>query len=308
MTRPEAWGNKRYYSLSCYLKEKGLNVQKAVVNTGCSCPNADGSKGLGGCFFCDGSASYFSKSSALSVTEQLRLEKARIESKKLEAGLIAYFQSGTNTYMPAHKLKALCMEALAFPGVVGLSLATRPDCIAEDVMELLKELNGMTRLTVELGLQTVKDKTAEAMNRCYPFSVFRECFFRLKTLGIRCCVHIINGLPGEDREDMLQTATVLGAMKPDGIKIQLLHVLSGTGLAQLYEGGGYTPMELMNYVETTAMQLERLPISTVIERLTGDGDRERLLAPLWSRDKLRVLGSIDRILTNCDSFQGRLAQ
>lgn len=296
--------NKRYHTLAFYFKRQGLRRFKASVNLGLDCPNRDGTKGTGGCIFCLGNSSYFSRSSDLSVTEQLKLESERIWKKNPGVELTAYLQSGSNTYTSCEKLESALEEAMSFKGVTALSIATRPDCIPPEMEELLFRYCQKIDLTVELGLQTAKDDTGELINRCYPYSVFESCFNRLKARKIPVCVHIINGLPSESREDMLNTARLVGELRPKGVKIHLLHVLRGTTLEKL----DYTPMKFEDYVETVVGQLELLPAEIVIERLTGDGDKQTLLAPLWSRDKRRVLGTIDKIMAEKDTWQGRLAK
>ena len=302
---PYAFDNKRYHTLAYHNRVQNCKTQKAVVDAGLSCPNIDGTCGVGGCIFCDGGSGYFAPDKTLSVTEQLKAEEARIRKKSPESKIIAYFQVHTNTYAPVGKLRKLYEEALAF-GVYGISVATRPDCIGDDVLNLLKELNGKTRLTVELGLQSSSDETAARIHRGYKYDVFQKAFLRLRENNIRVCVHIIDGLPDEMEADMLKTAEDLAGLRPDGMKIHLLHVIRGTQLAELYESGLYTPMTFENYVHTVIRQLEVLPPETVIERITGDGDKTKLLAPLWSRDKIRVLGTIDREMTAGNTWQGRL--
>lgn len=298
---PYSDDNKRYHTLSFENRRRfGGKAFKAVIDAGFTCPNIDGTKGRGGCAFCDGGSGYFT--SPGSVTEQIAREKARIFQKHPEAKIIAYFQAHSNTYDDTKRLRELYLEA-ASCGVCEISAATRADCIDEEKAELLKTLP--VPVTVELGLQTVHDKTAEQMNRGHTFAEFLEAYRLLKMKKIRVCVHIINGLPGETDEMMLETAEQLGRLRPDGIKLHLLHVIRGTRLAELYEQGEYEPLTVERYVSIAVRQLELLPPETVIERITGDGDREKLLAPLWSRDKIRVLGAIDALQRTSDSFQGK---
>lgn len=302
---PYTFDNKRYHTLAYHNRVQNCKTQKAVIDAGLSCPNIDGTCGVGGCIFCDGGSGYFTQDKAFSVTEQLQAEKVRIHKKSPESKIIAYFQTHTNTYAPDEKLRALYEEALAF-GVYGVSIATRPDCIGKDVLSLLKELNGKTHLTVELGLQSSNDEAAARIHRGYKYEVFKETFLRLRENNIRVCVHIIDGLPGETEAEMIKTAEDLAQLRPDGVKIHLLHVIRGTQLAGLYESGAYTPMTFEDYVRVVIRQLEVLPPETVIERITGDGDKTKLLAPLWSRDKIRVLGTIDREMAVGNTWQGRL--
>lgn len=294
--------NKRYHTLSYHNKHVyGRKVYKAVIDAGFTCPNIDGTKGRGGCIFCDGGSGYFT-SGALSVTEQLSREKERITKKVPNADIVAYFQAHTNTYADISVLERLYREAEAF-GVKGISVATRADCISSETVSLLKGLS--VPVTVELGLQSVHDTTAALINRGHTYAEFIKAYELLKSAGIRICVHIINGLPRETGDMMLETAKVLGRLKPDGIKIHLLHVIRGTKLAEMYEKGEYTPLSKDEYVDIVVKQLEYIPPETVIERITGDGDKAKLVAPLWSMDKISVLGAIDVKQKESDSFQGK---
>jgi len=294
--------NKRYHTLSFHNRRTyGEKVFKAVLDCGFTCPNIDGTKGVGGCTYCDGGSGYFT--SAGTVTRQLEQEKERISAKHPTAKMIAYFQAHTNTYAPVERLRELYSEAVAFE-VCGIAVATRADCIDGEKCRLLAGLG--VPVTVELGLQTVHDTTAARINRCHSYEDFLRAFALLRSFGLRVCVHIINGLPGETDEMMLETARRLGALRPDGVKIHLLHVIRGTALAEEFLRGEYTPLEKERYVDIVVRQLELLPPETVIERITGDGDKEKLLAPLWSRDKIAVLGAIDKLQKQRGSVQGRL--
>ncbi len=294
--------NKRYHTLSYYNKKNfGRKIYKAVIDAGFTCPNIDGKKCRGGCIFCDGGSGYFTEGS-INVTEQLQRECERIRKKTPDAEIIAYFQAHTNTYADADTLRALYNEAVDF-GVKGIAIATRGDCITHETIAIIKELS--VPVTVELGLQTIHDKTAAIINRGHTFEEFLYGYNLLREAGIRVCVHIINGLPNETAEMMLETAEVLGKLKPDGIKIHLLHVIHGTKLGAMYEKGEYTPLSKEAYVDITVKQLELLPPETVIERITGDGDKKKLLAPMWSMDKISVLGAIDVHQRELDSFQGK---
>lgn len=302
---PYAFDNKRYHTLAYHNRQLNCKTQKAIIDAGLSCPNLDGTCGVGGCIFCDGGSGYFAPDKRLSVAQQLERETARIRVKHPNDGIIAYFQVHTNTYAPVGTLRDLYEQALS-GDIAGISIATRPDCLGGEVLALLKEAAKRKPLTVELGLQSVNDETAERINRGYPYAVFEDAFLRLRAAGIRVCVHIIDGLPGEGIEQMLETAKTLAGLRPDGVKIHLLHVIRGTRLAELFESGQYTPMTFDGYIDTAIRQLELLPPETVIERITGDGDKEKLLAPLWSRDKIRVLGTIDREMALRNTWQGRL--
>ncbi len=305
MDFPFSIDNKRYHTLAYENHVRGEKLYKAVVDAGFGCPNIDGHCGSGGCIYCDGGSGYFTADSRLSITAQLDFELGRIRKKVPDANAIAYFQAHTNTYASAETLRRLYLEALSHEGIRGLSVATRADCLDNSVLELLSELNEKTFLTVELGLQTVHDKTAALINRGHDFECFLQGFSALRRHGIRVTVHIINGLPDEDGPMMLETARVLGQLRPDGVKIHLLHVISGTRLWEMYMAGQYVPMDFDNYTKTVVRQLELLPPETVIERLTGDGDKKKLCAPLWSTDKIRVLGTIDKLMAQHDTWQGK---
>jgi len=303
---PYADDNKRYHTLAWHnQKTYGKRMYKAAVNAGFTCPNIDGTCGTGGCLFCSDGSRYFAGGASLSITEQLRREIARLRAKDPSCGIIAYFQTNSNTYAPVEVLAEKYGEALSLPEVEGLSVATRPDCLPDDVVALLEEIAHRTALTVELGLQTVRDETAARVNRGHDYAAFLDGYGRLRRAGVRICVHLINGLPGETTEDMVVSAAAVGRLRPDAVKLHLLHVIEGTPLADLWRAGAYIPMELPAYMETVVRQLEVLPAETVIERLTGDGDKRTLLAPLWSRDKRRILGTIDKLLVSQDTWQGR---
>lgn len=300
-TFPYTLDNKRYHTLNYYNRQRyGGKVFKASIDAGLSCPNRN--QGMGGCIYCYEGSRYFAPPGT--VAEQMTSEIERIHQKNPGAGIIAYFQAGTNTYAPVETLKALWQEALRFREVVGISVATRADCLEKEKLEALAELSARTDLTVELGLQTIHDETARKIGRGHSFETFLSGFLALEDLGIRTCVHIINGLPGETEEMMLETAKTVGDLRPGGVKIHLLHVTEGTPLEAAWRRGDYAPMEKADYIALTARQLRFLPPETVIERLTGDGDKKVLLAPLWSRDKISVLGGIDKALAELDAVQG----
>lgn len=294
--------NKRYHTLYYHNKHTfGHRVFKAAIDAGLSCPNRDGRYGIGGCIFCSGGSGYFTKGE-LSVKEQFQSETQRIRRSCPNAEIIAYFQAGSNTYADIDTLHSIYGEAIS-SGASGISVATRADCIDSERAELLASLS--VPVTVELGLQTVHDNTAAIINRCHSFKDFLVGYKLLKQYNIRVCVHIINGLPNEDFHMMEQTARVLGELEPDGVKIHLLHVIQGTALAVLYESGEYCPMSKDDYINTVCAQLELIPPQTVIERLTGDGDKHTLLAPMWSVDKISVLGGIDKRQRELDTWQGK---
>ncbi len=302
---PFSLDNKRYHTLNFhYQKQFQRRIFKAAINAGFSCPNLDGTVRLGGCSFCDGGAGEFANEATLSVTEQLKKERERIFKKYGEVPLIAYFQVHTNTYAPVSILEEKYREALSFPGVVGISIGTRADCINEEVVNLLKVLSKECYLTVELGLQTVHDQTARAFGRGYDYDVFLNAYTRLKEAGIRVCVHLINGLPGETRDMMVETARKVGKLCPDAVKIHLLHILKGTRIEEDYKSGALIPLRKDQYIDIVCRQLEVLPPETVIERITGDGASKKLLEPKWSLDKISVLAGIDKELFMRGTYQG----
>jgi radical SAM protein (TIGR01212 family) len=301
--------NKRYYTYDYYLRRRfGKKVAKIPLDIGLSCPNIDGRCGVGGCIYCSGRGSGdFAESPTLSVSEQYARTREKLSSKWSTAKCIAYFQAHTNTYAPLEFLKKNFEEALSLEGVVGLNIATRADCLESDVCEYLAELAERTVLTVELGLQSSSDATAERINRGHTFAQFLDGYEKLRRASnkIEICVHIIFGLPGEDREDMLRTVRDVAALAPDQVKIHLLHVLRGTVMGDIYERGEYTPLEKDKYVSLVADAIELLPTETVVARLTGDGLADDLLAPDWSRKKVAVINDIDKLLYERGSYQGK---
>ena len=286
---------ERYYSLNRYLRERfGEKVYKLALDGGMSCPNRDGTVGVGGCIFCSaGGSGDFAEGRCASVSEQIGRAKARVRGKTDAAKFIAYFQSYTNTYAPVAYLERLFGEAMAEESVVALSIGTRPDCLSEEVVALLAGLNRVKPVWVELGLQTIHERTAGYIRRGYPLEVYEDALGRLRAAGIEVIVHVILGLPGESREDMLATIDYLaGEHRPDGIKLQLLHVLEGTDLADDYRAGKFTCMEMGEYFDLLFECLRRLPKDMVIHRLTGDGPKRILIAPQWTGDKKRVLNAM----------------
>ena len=296
--------NKRYHTLNFYNKRTyEQKMLKAVIDAGLTCPNIDGTRGIGGCIFCDGGSGYFTKEKTVPIYEQISLERKRIHEKHPDAGIIAYFQAHSNTYCSITRLKDMLNEAIE-SGVGGISVATRADCLDDEKADFLRTVP--VPLTVELGLQTAHDDTAIKINRCHSYDEFLKGYSMLKERGIRTCVHIIDGLPDEDREEMLRTAKKLGGLRPDGVKIHLLHVIEGTRLADMYNRGEYEPLKKEEYIDIVTEQLRYLPPETVIERITGDGDKRKLVAPLWSMDKISVLGGIDKLMKEKDIYQGDL--
>lgn len=299
------YGNQRYYALHQYYKKAfGRKIQKAVIDGGFTCPNKDGSLSDKGCLFCDGGSGYFTGTGT--IKEQLQAEKKRIYAKTPEAGIIAYFQANTNTYAPLSILRSRYEEALADSDVIGLSIGTRADCISDEIMDYLQELSERTWLTVELGLQTIHEETAKRMNLCCSRETIKQCVQKLRERGIRVCLHIINGLPYETHEQMLETVQEAALWQPDAVKIQLLHVIEGTPLADMYEKEHFPLLSEDEYTELIVKQLEYLPPFTVCERLTGDGDADKLIAPLWSTRKMHVLNRIAQLQKQQDSWQGKL--
>lgn len=297
--------NRRFHTYDYYLRKTyGGKVAKIPLDAGFTCPNLDGTRGVGGCIYCSSRGSGdFAPESTLSVTQQFRAGVAAMSDKWQPMGYIPYFQAHTNTYAPVECLRVLWEEAIAQPGVVGLAVATRADCITPAIADLLREFSSRTRLTVELGLQTVHDRTAEVINRCHTFEEFLQGYRLLE--GIDVCIHLIEGLPGESHADMLETAREVAKLRPFAVKLHLLHVLRDTALADLWESGAYAPLELDDYVQVVCDTLELLPPETVVERITGDGPPDLLLAPLWSRKKFVVMNEIDKELYRRDSFQGK---
>ncbi|TCI29142.1 TIGR01212 family radical SAM protein [Exiguobacterium sp. SL-10] len=297
----------RYHKLNeAYRREFGGKVFKVPLDGGFTCPNRDGLVSKGGCTFCsdDGSGD-FAGNACDPISVQFAEVKARLHRKWKQAHYIAYFQAFSNTYAPVERLRELFEPALAEEGVVGLSIATRPDCLPDDVVDYLAELNERTSLTVELGLQTIHDTTAKKINRGHDYQTFLDGLAKLRRRNIRVVVHIINGLPGETTDMMLDTAREVAKMNIQGIKIHLLHVLKQTPLARQYEKGLLELMDETTYVSLVCDQLELLPPEIVIHRLTGDGPPDLLIGPTWSRHKMAVLNAIDAELVRRDSFQGK---
>lgn len=299
-----SFDNKRYHTLAYHNKVTfGEKIFKAVIDAGFTCPNKDGKCGYGGCIFCDGGSGYFTDKGT--VYQQIEKELFRIRKKTPDAKAIAYFQANTNTYADVKKLREIYGPILNHEGIAGISIGTRADCLDEGILDFLQELSEKTYLTVELGMQSVHEKTVEFIRRGYSHEEFLIGYEALKKRGIRVCLHIINGLPGETASDMIETVRQTGKLKPDAVKIQLLHVIRGTELEKLYNENYFETMTMENYIETVVSQLEYLPPETVIERITGDGDKSKLVAPKWSTNKIAVLGGIDKVQAEKNSFQGK---
>ncbi len=289
----------KYYSLNEYLKDTfNTKVYKISLNAGFTCPNRDGTLDTRGCIFCSGNGSGdFGESPLLSITDQIEKGKKRVASKIGKDGrYIAYFQAFTNTYAPVEKLRSLFTEAISHPDIVAVSIATRPDCLPEDVLELLSELNRIKPVWVELGLQTIHEKSAEYIRRLYPLSVYDTAVTELKKRNLNVIVHVILGLPNESRKDMLDTVKYVCDSGINGIKLQLLHVLKGTDLASDYEKGLFTCLSMEEYVSIVVDCLKIIPNDIVIHRMTGDGDKKILIAPEWSKDKKKVLNLLNKVL------------
>lgn len=286
--------NKRYHTLAYHnLRTHGGRVYKATLDAHLPCPNK------GGCIYCA------SARDSRTLSEQWNAECARIRAKDVNAKICAYFGVGTNTNCPPETLFGL-LETARELGAFSVSIATRADCLDEQRAQILAKFP--LPLTVELGLQTIHDQTAELIDRGHTFKDFQRGYRLLKERSIRVCVHIINGLPGETPEMMLETARVLGKLRPDAVKIHSLHVLRGTRLFEMYQRGEFSLLTREEYIDITARQLELLPHETVIERVTGDGDKTLLATPKWSADKIAVLGGLDKRLAELDTYQGRLFQ
>lgn len=286
-----------YYSFNQYLKDTfGCKVYKISINAGFTCPNRDGTLGTRGCIFCSkGGSGDFAESSTLSVTEQIESGKQRV-SKKIKSGkYIAYFQAFTNTYAPIDVLAEKYCEAINHPDIVGISIATRPDCLGEEVLTLLSEINKIKPVFVELGLQTIHEKTAEYIRRGYPLSVYDNAVKALKKAGINTVVHLIIGLPNESREEMLESVEYACKSGADGIKLQLLHILKGTDLADDYLSGKFETLSMEEYLSIIKDCVEIIPKNVVIHRMTGDGPKKDLIAPLWSADKKSVLNALNKL-------------
>lgn len=274
------------------------------MDGGFTCPNRDGTLDSRGCSFCLGGSGSFAEEKCSSVTEQIERAKRRVEKKNHSGRYIAYFQSYTGTYAPAERLNALFGEAIAHPDIAAISVGTRPDCLPPEVIELLARLNKIKPVWVELGLQTIHEKTAERIRRGYPLSVFDDAVKRCKASGLYTVVHMIIGLPGETPEMAAQTAAYIGKSGADGIKLQLLHVLRGTDLADEYAAGLFDVMSMEEYIAALEECVRQLPPQITIHRLTGDGDKKYLVAPLWSADKKRVLNEVNAAFRRDNVIQG----
>ena len=286
-----------YRSVNEELRRRfGCKVYKLSIDGGFSCPNRDGTLGHGGCIFCAGDGSGAFAERGGSVADQLERAKSRVAAKNKGGRYMAYFQAFTNTYAPVERLRALYTEAMAPDDVVGLAIGTRPDCLGEDVVALLAELNRVKPVSVELGLQTVHEASARYIRRGYETEVYCDAVKRLKAAGIEVVTHIILGLPGETMDMAVQTTRAAVAAGTDGVKFHLLHVLRGTDLEKDYLAGKFRCLELEEYARWVKVCLEVLPEHIVVHRITGDGAKKDLIAPLWSGDKKRVLNYLNNYL------------
>ena len=301
------WDGKRYYSFNSYLKQTfGEKVYKISLNGGFTCPNRDGTLGTRGCIFCsEGGSGDFAPDAVLPIGEQIEEGIRMIRQKTDASKYIAYFQAFTNTYAPYEKLHSLFYDAILRQEIVGLAVGTRPDCLPPDGLELLDELNQIKPVFVDLGLQTIHEKTAQFIRRGYPLSCFEQAVKALHDLGINVVVHLILGLPGETEEMMLESVRYLNQLPVNGVKFSLLHVLKHTDLGALYEKHPFPVYELDDYVDLVIRCIEELREDIVIHRLTGDGPRDLLIAPRWTLNKRKVLNEIARRMKETGSRQGK---
>lgn len=287
-----------YKSLNQHLKERfGTKVYKIALSSGCTCPNRDGMVGVGGCIFCaDTGSGDFAQSATLPVKEQIKLAKEKVASKNRGGKYIAYFQSFTNTYGSVDFLEPKFWEAMEDEEVVALSIATRPDCLPDDILDMLARLNAVKPVWVELGLQTIHPQTAEYIRRSYSLEVYDKAVKDLHAIGVEVITHVIIGLPGESKNDMLETVRYVVESRSEGMKLQLLHVIEGTDLAKDYAAGNFKTLTMEEYLQIIKECIALIPETTVIHRLTGDGNKRTLIAPLWSADKKRVLNALNEVL------------
>lgn len=307
---PRFWGEKRYHSLDYHLKQTfGEKVYRLSLNGGMTCPNRDGTLGTGGCIFCSaGGSGDFAAAPSLSVTAQITEAKKRIAAKTGCKRFIAYFQAYTNTYAPISYLREIFTEAISHPQIAALSIATRCDCLSDEVLDLLEELNNKKPVWIELGLQTMHDDTLKLIHSGFCRAQYEAAVLALSARGIAVVTHLIFGLPGETVEMMRASVSYAASLPLQGVKLQLLHVLKNTELGLWYEKEPFPLFSLAEYCELVTDCIACLPPSTVIHRLTGDGPRSLLLAPLWSTDKKRVLNTIQKNLREKNLWQGKYFQ
>ena len=300
------WHGKRFYSFDSYLKNTfGKKLYKVSLDAGCTCPTRDGSKGYGGCTFCSTAGSGdFASAANLSIREQIDQGIALLGKKAEGSEYIAYFQAFTSTYGDADRLRSLYMEAIQHEKVAAISIATRPDCLPPEILEVLSEIGQIKPLFVELGLQTIHEETARAFHRGYELAVFEKAVHELTSRSIPVIVHLILGLPGESREDMLASVRYLNSLPIQGVKLSMLHVLKGTAMGEQYLREGFPVFTLEEYVDLLIACLEELEERIVVHRITGDGPKSLLLAPLWSGNKRLVLNTIAHEMKTRDTYQG----
>lgn len=305
---PRLWNDKRFHTWNYEMKEQfGEKVFKVTLDAGFTCPNRDNTLAKGGCTFCSARGSGdFAGSRRDDLITQFNKIKDRQHLKWPTAKYIGYFQAYTNTYAPVETLREYYEVILEQPGVVGLSIATRPDCLPDDVVDYLAELNERTYLWVEMGLQTVHESTSELINRAHDTACYLDAVRRLRERGIRVCAHIIYGLPQETHEMMLETGRAVAQMDVQGIKIHLLHLMRKTPMVRQYEAGLLRFLEMDEYIKLIVDTLEFLPPEMIVHRLTGDAPRDLLIGPMWSLRKWDVLNSIDRELKQRETWQGKL--
>ena len=302
-----SWNGKPYHSLDYMLRQMfGEKIYKVTLNGGMTCPNRDGKIGERGCIFCSaGGSGDFAASASLSITEQIRQQIQMLSAKRPIHKYIAYFQAYTNTYAPVEYLERIFTEAIQNPDICAISIGTRPDCLEEPVIRLLSRLNQIKPVWVELGLQTIHEHTARYIRRGYPLSCFDQAMQSLHQAGLDVIVHTILGLPGETSRDVLDTMKYLNACQIQGIKLQLLHVLSGTDLAADYQAGKFSVLDREEYIDLVIHCLEHLDPSIVIHRVTGDGPKDLLIAPLWASRKREVLNLLHHQMKEQGSYQGK---
>lgn len=303
----ENWNGKPYHSFDYMLKERfGEKIYKVALDAGMTCPNRDGTLGSRGCIFCSaGGSGDFAGSRQDSITQQIEKQAVSIRQKRGVAKFIAYFQAYTNTYAPVDYLRKIYTEAISHPDIVAISIGTRPDCLGEDILQFLDELNQKKPVWVELGLQTIHETTARYIRRGYPLSCFEQAVSELRKRNLDVIVHTILGLPGESKNDILSTIEYLNHRDIQGIKLQLLHVLKGTDLAEDYLAGKFQVYSMEEYLKLVIDCLEHLNPEIVIHRLTGDGPKDLLIAPLWSSAKRTVLNTLHRECKLRHAFQGK---
>lgn len=303
----DLWRGKPYYSLDAMLRQRfGEKIYKITLNGGMTCPNRDGKLGENGCIFCSaGGSGDFAANAALSIPAQIERQIQAIREKRPVHRFIAYFQAYTNTYAPTEYLERIFSQAMEHPNIVGLSIGTRPDCLPEETLQLLERLNAWKPVWIELGLQTIHEHTASYIRRGYDLNCFEQAVFSLRSRGMEVIVHTILGLPGESHADMLETIRYLNHQNIQGVKLQLLHILEGTDLAADYLAGKFQALSMDEYLDLVISCLECLSPDTVVHRITGDGPKDLLIAPLWSSRKREVLNALHHKMKIQNAWQGR---